>query len=39
MAIKHPWIKNMSKGQLDEKATRKTLINLRNFSVSKSEFI
>ena len=33
-AIKHPWIKNMSKGQLDEKATRKTLINLRNFSVS-----
>lgn len=31
-AIKHPWIVNMSKGQLDQKATRKTLINLRNFS-------
>lgn len=37
-AIKHPWIKNMSKGQLDEKATRKTLINLRNFSVSFSHY-
>lgn len=33
-AIQHPWIKELSKGDLDEKMTRKTLINIRNFSSS-----
>ena len=33
-ALNHPWIKEMTKGEIDERLCRKTLINLRNFNVS-----
>ena len=33
-ALDHKWIKDLSQNEIDEKITRNTLINLRNFNVS-----